>query len=272
MRRGAVAGDQGFEAAARAHRPQLAVIADHHHLGPGVARGLQQPQQSRILGHGRLVEDDHVAVGELQVAVVEAPGQRGQGPGLLDAGGVAQGAGGLAGGGGADDLEALGLEGVRHSGQCRCLAGAGHADHQLRAPPRRGDGPHRRALAQGQVLAHGRLTLGHGRAGGEVVHFWRVGTGDLALHGGGDGLLGGHGGGGGPHPAPGSSGGHQGQRLRIGQHAVDHAGQLGRIGAEELGGHGDHHMAAGEDLAGGQRAVGSQGLGHDIPIVGQSWP
>ena len=44
----------GLEAAARAHRPQLAVVADHDDLGPVVAGGPQQPQHCRILGHGRL--------------------------------------------------------------------------------------------------------------------------------------------------------------------------------------------------------------------------
>jgi len=124
VHRPAVAGDQGLEAAARAHRPQLAVVAHHHHLGPGIAGGLQQPQQGRVLGHGRLIQDDHVAVAEGQLAVVETPGEGGQSAGGFDARGVAQGAGRLARGRAADDFEALGLEGVGHRGQGGGLSAA----------------------------------------------------------------------------------------------------------------------------------------------------
>jgi len=98
------------------------VVAHHHHLGPGLGRSLQQPEQRRVLRHCGLVEDRDVAVAELQLAAVEAPGERGQRPGLLDPRRVAEGAGHLAGGGGADDLEALGLECLAHRGQGRGLA------------------------------------------------------------------------------------------------------------------------------------------------------
>ena len=62
----AVAGDEGFEGAARADRAELAVIADHDHLGPGRLGGGQQAQHGGVVGHARLVADHHRAVVEVQ--------------------------------------------------------------------------------------------------------------------------------------------------------------------------------------------------------------
>ncbi len=104
--------DEPTEGAAGAHGPELAVIAHQHDLGPGRFGGDQDPQQVRVGGHPRLVEDDHGAGVEREPPVVEPPQQRGEGAGLGDAGLPAEGAGGLARGGGADQLIAGELEGV----------------------------------------------------------------------------------------------------------------------------------------------------------------
>ena len=76
---GAVAGDQGLESAAGAHRAELAVVADEHHLGLGRGSRRQDLQQRPVVGHGRLIEDDDVAVTENELAAFQSPGERRQG-------------------------------------------------------------------------------------------------------------------------------------------------------------------------------------------------
>jgi hypothetical protein len=107
-----VAGDQGLEATAGADGSELAVIADHHDLGAPCYRTLQQAEQQLVVGHGRLVAHHDAAVIERELAVLQAPGERGKGPARLDAGGSAQRSRRLSRRRGAQHPVAVGLEGL----------------------------------------------------------------------------------------------------------------------------------------------------------------
>ena len=68
-----VAGDDGFEGAARADRTQLAVIAHHHDFrSSGLRRG-QQAQHGGVVGHPGLIQNDHRPSVEMQASLVEPP-------------------------------------------------------------------------------------------------------------------------------------------------------------------------------------------------------
>ena len=69
--------EQGPECAAGADRTELAVIADHDHLGLGQVAGGQEAEHVAVVGYPGLVEHDDVPPSELQGAVVEAPQERG---------------------------------------------------------------------------------------------------------------------------------------------------------------------------------------------------
>ena len=77
--------DEGFEAAAGAHRAELAVVSDDDQLGAGRFGGGKQAEHGGVVGHARLVTDNHGAAIEVDLFVVETPQQGGDGSGLLDA-------------------------------------------------------------------------------------------------------------------------------------------------------------------------------------------
>ena len=56
-----LAPHEAFEGARRPHRAELAMVADEDRLGPGRLRLRQQAQQGRVVGHRRLVDDQHRA-------------------------------------------------------------------------------------------------------------------------------------------------------------------------------------------------------------------
>lgn len=70
----AVAGDERLEAAAGANGAQLAVISDHHDLGARRCSITQQLQQHLVVGHRRFVQDNHRALVEGCLTVLQEPG------------------------------------------------------------------------------------------------------------------------------------------------------------------------------------------------------
>src|SRR5207244_5020589 len=125
--------EQGPECAAGADRTELAVIADHDHLGLGQVAGGQEAEHVAVVGYPGLVEHDDVPPSELQGAVVEAPQERGDRTALGEVGFAAEGPGGLSGGGGPDDFVAGGDVGLGGAADRRRLPGAGDPEDQ-RAP------------------------------------------------------------------------------------------------------------------------------------------
>ena len=134
-----VPGHQGAQGSARPDRAELAVVADQHELGAGGFDVGGQAEQVGIVSETHLVQDDHVPLGELELMVVEAPGQAGQGARLGYPRLFAQRARCLAGGGGAEHLVAPMFKGVCYDPQHRGLARASHALDKLRPSPRRAD-------------------------------------------------------------------------------------------------------------------------------------
>lgn len=245
----AVASHQRFQAAARADRAELAVIADHHHLRPGGPRRGQQAQHRRVIREAGLVGHDDAAGVQGELAVIQAPQQRRCCAGLDDLGFGAEGAGRLARDGGADHPVAGGLEGVTDDVDGGGLAGAGHTQHQVDTPARGAHtGDHRR-LAGGERPATERLLLGGDRrldrGGGHGREVAALGPGgDLDGDGGLDSEHARRGVGG----LPGAGNADQRHSIRMSADGVDSAPQLPRMCAEDEGGDGDNHVGACEDL------------------------
>jgi hypothetical protein len=75
---GADAEPQGAEAAAGVDRRQLPVIADQHHLGPGLVGVLEQAGQFAAAQHAGLIDHQHGAGVQLLVAALELSEQAAQ--------------------------------------------------------------------------------------------------------------------------------------------------------------------------------------------------
>ncbi len=130
-----MAGQQGAQPAAGPHGAQLAVVADDDHLGLGPRRDGEEAGEVGVVGHAGLVEDEDVAGGEADPVMGEPPAQRGDRPGLLEPGALAEAAGGLAGRGCADHGEPGRGEPIRDGAEHGRLAGPGDPDHQLQPRP-----------------------------------------------------------------------------------------------------------------------------------------
>jgi hypothetical protein len=89
-----VAVEQRPQRTAGTDRAELAVIPDQDHLGLGEIAGGHEAEHVAVVGHPGLVQHDHMARGELQGAVVQAP-QQGRHRPALQAGFPAEGAGSL---------------------------------------------------------------------------------------------------------------------------------------------------------------------------------
>jgi hypothetical protein len=103
---------------------QLARVAHDDGLGAGPVDVVQEGGEFEVTGHACLVQDDHGAVIEAQLAVVETPQQRSDCAGR-HAGAPSQDLGRLACGGGAQQPPPGGLVGVTDRGQHAGLAGTG---------------------------------------------------------------------------------------------------------------------------------------------------
>jgi hypothetical protein len=119
VKRAGVACHQGAERTTRAHRPELTIVADQHELGTGGFDVGSEADQVGVVGHAHLVQDHQAALAELQLAVVEAPGEAGQSPCLADPCLSAQGARRLARRGRPYDLVSGAFVGVCHHAEHR---------------------------------------------------------------------------------------------------------------------------------------------------------
>ena len=90
-----VAVEDRSERAPEADGVELAVVTDEDDLGAGDVGGGEEPEHGGVVGHPGFVEDDDVAGGEIEAAVVQAPEQRGQGSASGDASLAAEGSGSL---------------------------------------------------------------------------------------------------------------------------------------------------------------------------------
>ncbi len=126
---------------------------------------------------------------EGEPAVVEAPEQRGEGAGLVDAGLPAEGAGGLAGGRGADHAIAGRPVGVADAGEGGGLARPGDADDQVDLAARLADADHRPRLAVRERPAEFGLLAVDGRVDRLGGYDCRAGPGEPAGDVVGDGRL-----------------------------------------------------------------------------------
>jgi len=92
-----VAGDERGEGPARANGTELAVIAHHHQLCPGRPYMREEAGQIEVVGHPRLIEDDHGPFPQPEFAAVELYGEAGQGRERRRPGTLSESAGGLTG-------------------------------------------------------------------------------------------------------------------------------------------------------------------------------
>ena len=114
--------------------PVLAVVSYDDQLCPRSLHGGEKASEVDIRCHGALVEDQHVAVGELQGVVVESPGKRGDSA-RLDPGTLSEVPCCLSGGGGAEHAVAGALEALADRRQRRCFPGSGHTHDEIKTVP-----------------------------------------------------------------------------------------------------------------------------------------
>ena len=142
--------DERFQAPARPDGPDLAVVAHDDQLRPGRLGGGEQPEHGGVVGHARLIADDHALAVQLELAMVEPPQQGRDGTGLVDARLRPQSASGLARYRRPQHPEPGALERPAGGVEGGALAGAGHPHDQLHPAPRGGHRVHHRPLAGGE--------------------------------------------------------------------------------------------------------------------------
>lgn len=203
------------------------------------------------------------AAGELERAVLQAPGEGGKRAAVLDARLPAKGARRLARSGGAQHLVARTSIGVGHTGERGGLARARHPEHQAHSFAAGADAPHRLGLLLAERATQTRLRVEHSalyrgvrrvraiscrRASGD-----RLGDGGLCSDDRGAGI----------RPLARAGDAHKWHRFGRDEHRVDGAAQLAPGPPEQHRRQGDDHVSTMEHLAHRQRALGCEGHAHD---------
>jgi hypothetical protein len=265
---GAEAEAEGAEAAAGVDGGQLPVIADQHHLGPGLLSVVEETGELAAAEHAGLVHYQHGPLVELLAAVVEVAQEPVAGGHLLEPLGL-QGDGRDPGGGGGEGPVAVQLPGMAGYPEGECLACPCLAHHN-------GDA----GAALADVADHPGLVLASGRMGLEGGPDDAMPDHRRLLAGAAGGrsdelLLDAEEFGGGPAAFFQRPVGHHGHRL-LGQEPVGQALQVGPGGAGKLAAEGNEDFLAGEGGRGrGQpgRAgqvlehLGHRPLGHDQVLL-----
>jgi hypothetical protein len=168
---GPQAQSQGAEATASVDRRQLPVIADQHHLGPGLVGVIQQASELAAADHAGLIDHQYRPVAEGLKAAVEVGQQPVAGGHVLEPLAL-QAHGGNAGRGGGQEPVAVELPGVAGDAQGEGLARPGPPHHHGNPLAALAQIPDHRPLIRtgGRVRRQGvphRLMGGHG---GLFVH------------------------------------------------------------------------------------------------------